>query len=661
MRKNKIGYILLSIIFCVMVFAVIYIQADKNKNTMIEVDHVFEQEVYSEKIFGNNEYTEEIEIPVSSADIIAVRIIPANERDFLSNVYISIEEDESNKIIVSKKIASDLIVKNGWTYIEFDSEVQFNPLEKYILRVASDAETEDEAVCTVLDTDEIVIFFMSNTTALSTIAPALILVSFIAFLLFFNYKVKFDKDFGVLNKVIYYDWMFFGFVFAFSSLFFGQNFDLRITAMHAYDLIDFSCDGNFFQYYSCVKDKALAGQYLGNGLRDGANYNILDYMILSVPLMPVYILNKFIKFKNLVSICIIVEKLFLMVCVIYSARLVYQLCEKIGFEKNKSKIVSYFYLCSPVLIFTTTEFGQIDIFHIIFMLKALQYYTDKKFYHFSFVLSIAVALKTFSVLIFIPLILYAEKEIPNIIKYSVVLSAFTLITRLIFIFDKGYSETKEYMNGSYGFLGKILNSGISVGNGSISYFVVALAVICVIVYCISPSDERSLKIAAIYIPLIVFSSFMLFVKWHPQWVSMVVPFMVIAIFYFKENRIFNYLEIIADVSFIIVTNIAFSANVDVYMVNGGLLPMLFGNTYSGTAFDGLVGKTGSISAGELQVIAYSAMVASVVMFCAIFGMKIRTKESVSKENIIVKREYSIARTSVLMIFNLIYMTMYFVK
>lgn len=431
--------------------------------------------------------------------------------------------------------------------------------------------------------------------------------------------------------------------------------------MHAYDLIDFTFDGDFFKYYTRVMEKAEAGQYLKNGLIDGANYNIVNYIILAVPLLPIYVLSNIIKSMDIVSVCLIVENIFLMLCVIYSSKLVFELCEKLGFSKEKSKIIAYMYLTSPLLIFTTTEFGQVDIFQIIFILPALKKYIDKKYYSFSILISFAISLKLFALLLFLPLILFAEKNIVKIIKYTITALSVTLFTRFMFLFDNGYSVTKEYMNNNYGFMGKILNSGQNLGIGTISYFVVAFIFICICAYIISPREDSSLKIASVYIPLIVFSSFTLLVKWHPQWLSILVPFMTIVYFIHRENRILSYLEIFISITILLIINFKFGRNVDVYMVNGGLLPMIFGSVYNSSSFAEIIDSTKIISSEELSIISYSILTACMILFCVIPGIRIIKKEPICTSELSVKREYTILRPSILLILNLFYLTLYFTR
>lgn len=662
---KKAWYIIICITVCLITFFTVYIKAGENSEGISFDSSIGELVTTYTKICDENDYSESVPMKFEDIDSIAFVFSKPHISDD-NNKYVMIEfiGEQTEKTVFSRRIALSDIPDKAWCSVKVSDAVKFTVDTSYNLIVSSNVN-EYEALGLGMQLGDaenlsVIIETLPLKTLISPVYPALTLAFFVIILLAMNYYNKFDKKFEIFDSIKYYDIAFWLIVFVFSSLFFGLEYDLKITAMHAYDLIDFTFDGDFLNYYSCVLEKAEGGGYLGNGMTDGANYNILNYIILAIPLVPVYFLNILFDFKDVYFICLIIDKILIMLLIFYSSLVIEKLCEKLGFDKSESKLVSYVYLCSPMLIFATSELGQIDVFYIIITLISLKMYLEKKYIKFSLTISLAIALKTFPLLIFIPLILYIEKNIPKIIAYLTCAMSISVVTRLLYIGDKGYAETKEYMNGYYGFLDKILGVGLTVGNGQISYFLIIFITVCLASYCMTPHDNKSLENAAVLIPLMIFGGFTIFTKWHPQWVSILVPFMVISLFKYIKQQVAFYIELIINIAFILSTNLVFGSNVDIYMVNGGVLPKIFGRTYEGFSTDEIIYSVG-VNAMQVSVISYTVLAVLITAFILMILINIKKKNTDQNCNFVIRREFIVMRTSVLLLLNLVYITIYFTK
>jgi len=72
---------------------------------------------------------------------------------------------------------------------------------------------------------------------------------------------------------------------------------MKITMAHASDFLTCVFNGRLFHFFEFVMEKALAGGYYSaDGSLDIAAYNIMIYIVLSICCLPLYFLNKAVKF-----------------------------------------------------------------------------------------------------------------------------------------------------------------------------------------------------------------------------------------------------------------------------------------------------------------------------------------------------------------------------
>lgn len=77
------------------------------------------------------------------------------------------------------------------------------------------------------------------------------------------------------------------------SLFLVQHEDLFQVVEHANDLYRIIREGKFFQFYESTYNASMMGNYVTNtGVRGGALYNIIVYLVIGLWLLPL----KFMEF-----------------------------------------------------------------------------------------------------------------------------------------------------------------------------------------------------------------------------------------------------------------------------------------------------------------------------------------------------------------------------
>ena len=390
------------------------------------------------------------------------------------------------------------------------------------------------------------------------------------------------------KKVSYYmqsvnglDWVLFGVVAVASALLFSQYTDLEITVKHSEDLISIMKDGKFFQFYDIVLDKAMDGGYGAATFLNAANYNIFLYLALSIIIVPFVLIRKLFALQYDYSLMVAYVQCVLLLLDMVAAKLVAKVCEAFGADRNYAKIASYLFLSSSVTIFATVGFGQLDIIYIIVLLVSLLFFAKEQYYRFSLVISVAIMLKSFPILFFVPLILLTHKKVWQIFVHMVLGVSSSLVFKVLFGATEGYRITKEKMNAFYNFMERLVNCNIYNGYSAIALFLVVYVILCIWAYSKQASTRQKRYSHMIWIGLCVYGAFAILTLWHPQWLVILALFMTLAIMQFTNQKLALYCDLGVQIMYIAASNIYFVCNVDNYMVNHGILPWMTGHQYEG--------------------------------------------------------------------------------
>lgn len=336
-------------------------------------------------------------------------------------------------------------------------------------------------------------------------------------------KSKFDE-------ITCLDWIFCGAAILSCCLLFNQAGDMIITIKHSKDLLHVMKNGQILEFYHYVLDKALLGKYGVESISLAANYNIFLYLILAVIMFPFFIVTKLFSITYSEYAMLTYYNIILALGILFSAYLVYRIVEKFSIKENKkcARNTVYLYLTSLVLLNATVGFSQLDIFYIIIMLFSILKLQQGKMYWFSFIMSISIMLKSFPILIFIPILLIYEKKIGKIILNLLIGVSSPLIVGFLLKQDAAYSYTQQRMQGIYQFKERLVYSQIDLGMGGCALFI--LLYVLLVIYCYDKDLEKEQKWKAIVaIPVLVFSGIMIFVGWHPQWIAIIAPFLAMSI------------------------------------------------------------------------------------------------------------------------------------
>lgn len=365
----------------------------------------------------------------------------------------------------------------------------------------------------------------------------------------------------------------------FTSLMFCFMKDFKLTVTQSLNFLDCLFEGKGLRFYSEINKLALSGYYgrdWPKSLLAGANYSVINYATVGLICFPVYIFDRFIGLQVPFIVYECIVKIVFSILFCYIAKVVYDICRREKPEGTDAKWISFCFLTSPVFLYSSIVISHLDIFSVLFLVLGFKYMMqgDRKWELLFFMLS--ATYKPFVLLGIIPILLMKEKRILYLARDMVVILSGNLLQKLIFQFDPGYGKTQKFMSETYDFVGRFFGTGFGFTRNCYdsvtSYFILAFVVVCVVAYMIrKPSWQYGFALA-----FGVMGAFVLFVKWHPNWMILIVPYIALLLLYTYNIRIVCLIEMVFSLFFILVSGFGWWYHYGIRMINGGVISQLLG-------------------------------------------------------------------------------------
>lgn len=261
--------------------------------------------------------------------------------------------------------------------------------------------------------------------------------------------------------------------------------DFKSLTIWSTNILDCIAEGDISQYYSYT---SLNQHNLSHKYVSGTLYSLIIWAIWNIPIWIIQYLAGIEIINN--AFLLIWSKMFLVVSLCVTLFLTYKICYILFKEKKISKWITFL---SATFVYTyigVLYAGQNDILICMFATLGLYFLIKEKniwFYIFS---ALAISVKYFYLIPYIPLILLTEKKIWKIIvKIGIGISPI-IIFRLLFGNFPMYAES-EAANYSENILKGFLNSGLKVANEvMLSFFILAFIIICFIAYITEPKSKE---------------------------------------------------------------------------------------------------------------------------------------------------------------------------
>ncbi len=219
-----------------------------------------------------------------------------------------------------------------------------------------------------------------------------------------------------------------------------------------------------------------------------------------------------------------------------TAYIIYKTCRLLNCDKKMALFAAFLFVSNPIAIYSQFIFGQYDIITTFFITLGIYYYIKNENWKFVFAFAIAITCKYFAFLFFLPMLLYKEKNVLEIIKKCIGVGSIFVLETMFYIHSQAFKD------GVFGFgaTGYIFDLQLDVNHVKISIVVLVWVALCAYTY-FNEQTENSINWLIFYLNLVTFFSFGLSF-WHPQWLLMAVPTWVLGNVISKKRDIFMLLE-----------------------------------------------------------------------------------------------------------------------
>lgn len=315
--------------------------------------------------------------------------------------------------------------------------------------------------------------------------------------------------------------------------------DLKSLTIWSTNIFDCIAEGDISQYYSYT---ALNKYNVSHKYVSGTLYSLMIWAIWNIPIWLIQYFKGIEIINN--ELLLVWSKLFLVASLGTTLFLTYKICNILFKEKKMSKWITFLATTFIYTYIGVLYAGQNDILICMFATLGLYFLIREKniwFYIFS---ALAISVKYFYLIPYIPLILLTEKKIWKIIvKIGSGISPIILF-RILFSSFPMYFESQA-ANKSDSILKGFFGSGIKVANGvTLSFFVLAFIIICFIAYITKPKSKEIKNNYVFYFasaPIIV----MLMFSTHYEFYRPILLMPILMILYGFKPKLFR-INIILD-------------------------------------------------------------------------------------------------------------------
>lgn len=272
---------------------------------------------------------------------------------------------------------------------------------------------------------------------------------------------------------------------AFIMLLMFSYVDLKSLTIWSTNIWDCVAEGDITQYYSYT---ALNKYEVHHQYVSGTLYSLILWGIWNFPIWAI----QYFAGKSIVNnaILLIWSKLFLVASLGVTLFTTYKICKELFKDKKRSLWITFLsatFLYTYIGVFYA---GQNDILICMFATAGLYFLIKQKniwFYIFS---AIAISVKYFYLIPYIPVILLTEKKIWKIILKLIAGVSPIILFRMI-VSNFVMYDISETANQSNKILSGFFDSGIKAANGGkVSFFILAFIVICFIAYITKPKTKE---------------------------------------------------------------------------------------------------------------------------------------------------------------------------
>ena len=278
-------------------------------------------------------------------------------------------------------------------------------------------------------------------------------------------------------------------------------------------------------------------------------YDFPIYILFAIWDFPLYLISRYGSIDVFQSVgCMIWIKTMLLVFSILFAIALYRLAVSIGLKEEQALLACILFYTSNLFMTSIIVLSAYDITALYFTILGVTYWirNDRKGFILNFML--AIPLKMFALLIFLPLLLLREKNIWKILSYTLLALSPILIFRILIpCSGNGIGFRLSDMLHSTDLSNLALLYAITYHSemvlGEIYYSVIGFGILMAVCYFIRLETGRQYAKWGIYVCFVSYAILFTTCVSHPYWIIIMTPFTVLLA---MMNRRYLHINLVLD-------------------------------------------------------------------------------------------------------------------
>lgn len=344
--------------------------------------------------------------------------------------------------------------------------------------------------------------------------------------------------------------------------------DILITTSHAINFWDIIFSGRILDFHALCCSDVENEAYTITSIYAGYDFPI--YVLFGIWNFPLWVIRKLTGINIWKSVLAVMwAKSIILVFIVLTVQALKKLCNTIEMPERKRNVVMIF-LTSPIIASSAVVNSQYDIITAYFMLEALNCFLNRKMKGFVGYIIIASMIKPFALFMFVPLVLYAEK---NVIKIGI----YTLCVMITYVGVRVLIQNHTQLT-TYGTILTLFKNKLNIAGTEVPIFFLVSFLFWIVCYMYHvPDDKKSFYRNSIGISYLSFAIFFMLCASNPYWVIMLLPIQCMMIGINKEYEILSViLETVGSICLIGHYVIEFPWCFDVNIVRTSFFAKIFG-------------------------------------------------------------------------------------
>lgn len=381
--------------------------------------------------------------------------------------------------------------------------------------------------------------------------------------------------------------------------------DLLETSNHAWLLLDCLGKGQFRQFYEVVMAHENTLYYLNN-----AHYNILCYLLYAVWQLPVRLACALAGTAANEYFLMFWSKGLGTLAFGGCALLLRRLAVALGYPQGDARLAALGFVLHPIAFFAALIMGQYDTLCLFFLLAALLAWCQGRYWRFALLGGAAMVFKFFPLLLLLPLVALAEKRLHRCCGLLAASLWLVLPTGLLF---RGHTGDMGVFNELM--IQRIFAAALPGGLDAVPAFLFLYALLLFGCYLYRPATEADRLRWLPWLGLAVFGLLFLLTAWHPQWLILLAPFLVLTTLAQKQRAPWFLLEGVFFFGYWLCANLNYPAQLEGNLFRFGWLgPLISAHTAAGP-HNSLAFYIGLVPwLAELSPVIFAAPLAAMLLF-----------------------------------------------